>query len=116
MATRAALIREILKELGVYQSGQDLPPEDYRTVDESLNYRFAAMSKARIYTVDIPTEVPDEALTELARYMANEYSQIFGLSGPELQAVQANAALAEAALRFHRTRLPTYSVQRSERC
>jgi hypothetical protein len=116
MATRAALIREILKELGVYQAGQDLPPEDYRVVDEGLNYRILAMAKARIYSVDTPDVIPDEALTEIARYMAGEYTQIFGLASEELASVRENAALAEQALRFHRTRLPTYSIQRSERC
>jgi hypothetical protein len=116
MASRAALVREILKELGVYQAGQDLPPEDYRAVDESLNFRVLAMSKARIYSLDTPDFIPDEALTEIARYMAGEYAQIFGLASEELAAVKENAALAEGALRFQRTRLPTYSIQRSERC
>jgi len=116
MAPRAALVREILKELGVYQAGQDLPPEDYRVVDESLDFRLLAMSKARVYTVDTADVIPDEALTEIARYMAGEYAQIFGLASEELAAVQQGAALAEGALRFQRTRLPTYSLQRSERC
>jgi hypothetical protein len=116
MAVRAALVREILKELGVYQAGQDLPPEDYRAVDESLNYRLLAMAKARIYSLDSPDVIPDEALTEIARYMAGEYAQVFGLSDTELATVTQNAALAEQALRFQRTRLPTYAIQRSERC
>lgn len=116
MATRAALIREILKELGVYQSGQDLPPEDYRAVDESLNFKFASMASARIYPVDTPDEVPDNAVSEIARYMAGEYAQVFGLAENELATVKENAALAEGALRFLRTRTPTYAPQRSERC
>jgi len=116
MATRAALIRSILKELGVYQAGQDLPPEDYRAVDEELNFKLLAMAKMRIYAVDTPDEIPDEAVSELARYLAGEYAQIFGLSDTELATVQANQDAAELALRFHRTRRPTYSIQRSERC
>lgn len=116
MATRAALVRAILKELGVWQSGQDLPPEDYRAVDEELNYKLLAMGKARIYSVDTPDEVPDEAVSELARYLAGEYAQVFGLADTELATVQANQTAAESALRFQRTRLPTYSIQRSERC
>ena len=116
MATRAALVRAILKELGVYQSGQDLPPEDYRAVDEELNFKLLALAKARIYALDTPDEVPDEAVTELARYLAGEYAQVFGLADTELATVQQNAGLAEQALRFHRTRRPTYSIQRSERC
>ncbi|MET0651200.1 MAG: hypothetical protein ABWY63_01695 [Hyphomicrobiaceae bacterium] len=116
MATRAALVREILKELGVHQAGQDLPPEDYRAVDESLNFRILAMAKARVYSLDTPDIVPDEALSELARYFAGEYAQVFGLAGEELATVVQNAGLAEQALRFQRTRVPTYSIQRSERC
>lgn len=115
MATRAFLVREILKELGVWQAGQDLPPEDYRIVDEALPFRLAALAKARIYAVDdLDTYVPDEAVTELARYMAGEMAQIFGISENELAKVQQNAALAEQALRFHRTRLPTYTRMRPE--
>jgi hypothetical protein len=110
MAPRAALVREILKELGVH-----LPPEDYRAVDKSLPYKLLAMAKARIYSLDTPDVVPDEALTELARYLAGEYAQQFGLAETELAAVEKNAALAEGALRFQRTRTPTYSIQRSER-
>jgi hypothetical protein len=116
MATRAALVREILKELGSYQAGQDLPPEDYRAVDEILDARLLAMSKARIYSVDTPDYIPDEAIVEIAAYMAGEYAQTWGLGETELATVQAKAARAEGALRFQRTRLPTYAIQRSERC
>jgi hypothetical protein len=114
MATRAALVRSILKELGVWQAGQDLAPEDFRAVDEELPYRMAAMAKAEVYTVDDLEHIPDEALSEIARYMAGEYSQVFGLSDTELQAIQQNAGLADAALRFQRTRRPTYARQRAE--
>jgi hypothetical protein len=115
MATRAYLVREILKELGVYQTGQDLPPEDYRVVDESLVFKLQAMAKARVYAVDdVDTYIPDEAVSELARYLAGEYSQTFGLADTELASVTQNAGLAEQALRFQRARGPTYTRQRSE--
>jgi hypothetical protein len=114
MATRAALVREILKELGVWQAGQDLPPEDYRAVDEALPFRLLAMAKADIYTVDTPAVIPDEALSEIARYMAGEFAQTFGLSADELASVSSNAGLAEQALRYQRTRRPTYARQRVE--
>jgi len=109
MATRAYLVQEILKELGVYQSGQDLPPEDYRAVDQSLEFKLQAMAKAHVYTVDdVNTDVPDEAVSEIARYLAGEYAQTFGIAAEERAAVLQNAGLAEAALRFQRTRGPTY--------
>jgi hypothetical protein len=114
MATRAALVRSILKELGCWQSGQDLAPEDFRAIDEELPYRMAAMAKAEIYTVDDLEHIPDEALSEIARYMAGEFSQTFGISDTELASVQQNAGLAERALRFQRTRRPTYSRMRAE--
>jgi hypothetical protein len=115
MATRAFLVREILKELGTWQAGQDLPPEDFRVVDEGLPHRLQAMAKARIYTVDnADVYIPDESVTELARYLAGEYAQIFGIAESELAKVQQNAALAEQALRFHRTRVPSYGRQRAE--
>jgi hypothetical protein len=115
MATRAALVQGILLELGAWASGQDLPPEDYRLVDQGLDYRLQAMAKARVYTVDdVDTNVPDEALSELARYLAGEYSQVFGIAGEELATVTQNAGLAEAALRFQRTRGPTYVRQTAE--
>lgn len=115
MATRAYLVREILKELGVHQSGQDLAPEDYRTVDESLEFKLQAMAKAHIFTVDdVDTDVPDEAVSELARYLAGEYAQVFGIADIELKTVQQNQALAEGALRFQRTRGPTYKRQIGE--
>ena len=115
MATRAYLVQEILKELGVWQAGQDLPPEDYRAVDESLPFKLAAMAKAHVYTVDdVNSDVPDEAASELARYLAGEYAQSFGLSGEELATITGNAGLAEGALRFHRARGPTYVRMRIE--
>jgi hypothetical protein len=115
MASRAFLVREILKELGVWQTGQDLPPEDYRVVDEALPFKLEAMAKARVYSVDdVDTHVPDEAVSELARYLANEYAQVFGISEAELAKVQANSGLAEKSLRFQRTRTPTYSRMRAD--
>jgi hypothetical protein len=115
MASRAFLVKQILLELGVYQSGQDLPPEDYRIVDESLEQHLQAMAKAHVYSVDdVDTYVPDEAVTEIARYLAGEYAQIFGIATEELANVMRNAGLAEGALRYQRTRGPTYVRQRGE--
>ena len=115
MATRAYLVREILKELGVFQSGQDLPPEDYRVVDEALDFKLQAMAKAHIYAVDDPNVyIPDEAVSELSRYLAGEYAQVFGLADVELQIVMQNAGLADRALRFQRARGPTYTRMRGE--
>ena len=108
MATRADLIELVLQNLGVWQAGQDLPPEDYRIIDQHLERNLAAMSAARVYTVDDANNVPDEAVTEIAAYLANEYASIFGIAGEELQDIMRRAALADQALRFQRVSVPTY--------
>jgi hypothetical protein len=113
MAGQDLLIREILKELGTWETGQDLAPEDFRVVQEGLPFRLRAMARAHIYTVDDLEHIPDEAISELARYLAGEYATTFGLQGEELQLVLASQARAEAALRFLRTRGPTYVPLRS---
>ena len=58
MATEPQLIREILKELGVYQAGQDLPPEDFRVVEERLTFELASLNSQNIYSLDSPTTSP----------------------------------------------------------
>lgn len=113
MANRAYLVQQILIELGSYQSGQDLPPEDYRVVDMSLETKLQAMAKDHVYTVDdVDVFVPDEAVDEIAKYLAGKFAQQFGLAGEELQTVLQNAGIAEGALRFQRTRSPTYVIAR----
>lgn len=114
MATQALLIREILKELGVWESGQDLPPEDYRVVEEVLPYKLLAMARAHVYSVDDPNNIPDDAVVEIARYLAGEYAPAFGLEGEELQLAMASQQAAEGALRFLRTRGPTFVRMRAE--
>ena len=115
MATRAYLVRSILHELGIWQSGQDLPPEDYQAVDEDLEYLLEAMARAEVYAVDdVDSDVPDAAVSEIARYLAGEYTQKFGISGDELQVIMRRAGLAEGALRFQRTRRPSYVPMRGQ--
>ena len=114
MASRAQLVREILKELGVYQAGQDLPAEDFNVVDERLDFEVSALDALNIYTMDTLDSIPDEALIELARYIAGNYTSIFGLAGEELRLVQQNQVSAERALRFLRTMPYTGVRQRAE--
>jgi hypothetical protein len=115
MATRAFLVEQVLLELGVFQTGQDLPPEDYRVVDQSLEHHLQAMAKAHVYTVDdVDSGVPDEAVTEIAKYLAGEYAQQFGIADTELAVVKQNAGLADQALRFQRTRGPTFKRMQGE--
>jgi hypothetical protein len=114
MANRAQLVKQILVELGVYQAGQDLPPEDFRVVDERLPFELSTMSAEDIYGLDDPESVPDEALMPLARYLAGVYAQAFGLSGEELQSVMTGQAVGERTLRYFRARNATYVRQRAE--
>jgi hypothetical protein len=108
MATRADLIERVLQNLGVWQAGQDLPPEDYRVVDQHLERHLAAMGKADVYQVDDANNVADNAMTEVAAYLANEYAPVFGIAGEELAEMKQRAALAEQALRYHRVAPPTF--------
>ena len=110
MANRAELIARVLKVLGVWQAGQDLPPEDYRAFDEDLDRVLAAMAKADIFIVDDPDQIPDEAFTELGAYIANEFSSVFGIAGEELAELKQRAALADQALRYQRCTVPTYEI------
>lgn len=114
MATRAHLVRRILKELGSYQSGQDLPPEDYRVVDEELPYELSTMASDDIFVVADIDAIDDDAVVELAKYLAGQFAATFGLAGEELQAVQASQGAAEQSLRYKRARKPTYARQRTE--
>jgi|SRR6185436_20921762 len=115
MATRSELIARVLKNLGVWQAGQDLPPEDYNVVDEDLDRHLAAMAKANIFIVEDPANgVSDEAFTELANYLANEYAGVFGIAGEELAELKQRAAFADQALRYQRTMGPTYQVMYAE--
>jgi hypothetical protein len=113
MATKALLIREILKQCGVWETGQDLPPEDFRVVEESLPFHLEAMARAHVYTVDDMDNIPDDAVIEISKYLAGEYAQTFGLQADELQLVAGVASLAEGALRFLRTRGPTFVAMRA---
>jgi hypothetical protein len=110
MATRSELIARVLKNLGVWQAGQDLPPEDYRAVDEDLERTLAAMAKADVFIVDDPENIDDAAFTELAAYLTNEYAQVFGVAGEELADIKQRAGLADQALRYQRAMGPTYQV------
>ena len=114
MASKALLIREILKKLGVWETGQDLPPEDYRVVEESLPFWLLAMGRAQVYTVDDVEHVPDDAVMEIAVYLAGEYATDFGLAGDELALAREKQADAELALRFLRARGPTFVPLRVE--
>jgi hypothetical protein len=114
MATRSELIERTLKNLGVWQAGQDLPPEDYHVIDQDLERHLAAMAKADVYIVDDANNVPDEAMTELAAYLANEFAGVFGIAGEELNELKQRAALADMALRYQRRTPPTYQTMQAD--
>lgn len=114
MATRAYLVTQVLIELGVYQSGQDLPAADYRVVDQKLPTLMKKMGKDRVYTVDdLDTYINDEAVDDIARWVAGEMAQQWGLADTELSTVKSNAADAAFLLRKQRTTGPTYAPSRN---
>lgn len=114
MASRHILVRQILKILGGYQAGQDLPAEDYQAVNEELPFHLLAMDKADVYSVPDPEHIPDEAVVKLSQYLAQFYITTFGLVAEERQKVENDALTAERDLRYQRTNKPTYSVMRGE--
>jgi hypothetical protein len=114
MASRAHLVREILKELGVHQAGQDLPPEDYRVVDERLPFEVAAMRRLDIYWLDDLDSIPDEALVEMAKYIAGQFVSVFGLTGDEAAAIMAGQQASDRALRYMRVQTATGARMKAE--
>lgn len=114
MAGRGDLVRKILEALGVAQSGQDLPPEDYNRVNLNLPTLLLATSKADVYTVPSPENIPDEAVDDLADYLAGRFIKVFGLVGEDATQVEKDALKAERALRRLRVMGTTGSRQRAE--
>jgi hypothetical protein len=114
MATRDQLVREVLKELGVYQAGQDLPPEDFRVIDERLDFEIAALYSQNIYSLDTADDVPDDALIPLAVWIAGNSAQLFGIAGEELQMIKAAQGGAKRDLTFLRSLPYTGARQRVE--
>lgn len=111
MVPRARLVKRILKKLGSWQAGQDLPAEDYVAVDEELDSLLVAMARADIYVVDDPKEgVPEEAYPDLATYLANELVDDFGITGEEAAGLAQRAGLSEKALRYLRVSRVTREV------
>lgn len=114
MASRGWLIRAILSRLGVYQTGNDLPNEDYAKVDESLDQHLLAAAKLDIYTVADSDNVPDVAATNLAGWLAAQYIDDFGLAGDEAQRLIAKSQEADRNLRYMRAGNPTFARMRPE--
>lgn len=113
MATALDLTRKILKQLGVWQAGQDLPPEDVSAVMDELPSRLLAMSRLHIY--DTSAEyIADEAVDMVADYLANKYAGAFGITGDELAKVEVRGDRAERDLRYLRSMGPTYAPVRAE--
>ena len=73
------------------------------------------MAKADVYIVDDADNIPDEAMTEVANYLAIRISPgcsaLPARSSPD---IQQRAALAEQALRYQRVMGPTYQIQQAD--
>lgn len=102
-----------MKQMGTWQTGQDLPAEDYRAIDEELPTRLLAMSKAKIYNASVDY-LPDEAVDAIAAYQAAQMATSNGIVGEDLIALQAEGIRAEALLRDLQKMDPTYSRARAE--
>jgi hypothetical protein len=114
MATRAWLIREILTHLGVAQAGNDLPPEDWATVERNLDYFLLELGERDIFQVPDRDNIPDRAASSLAAWLASKYVNHFGLVGEDRQTLSAGALEAATTLRYMRAGEPTYVPMRHE--
>lgn len=102
MASRVQLVKLILQNLGVWQAGQDLPAEDYQAVNERLPFDMLAMGRADVFNWTDPDNVPDDAVTNVAFYLSQNYITTFGITGEEKADVLEAATGAEQALRYMR--------------
>lgn len=113
MASRADLVRKILKNLGIWQAGQELPPEDYVAVNEELPTKLLAMSRGDIYNASVDS-IPDEGVDAIADYIAATFIKTFGIGPEEAAELRADADAAVGYLKYLKTNKPTYSRTRAE--
>ena len=103
--TRADLARRAATELGKLVSGQDIEAEDQATIDDLIDPLVQQLSIDGVVTIGDTEEIELEYFLPLARLLANEAAQSFGIGkSGEVQARE------EAVLRRLTSRKPTYET------
>jgi len=109
--TRRDLVDRALDVLGVLASGQAPATEDVARVDGYVDTTIADLLDRDVYYVADVSEIEDGIFDDLAKCLANNCREGFGLaSDPALPAI---AAAAENKLRIKSAQGPTYSVLRT---
>jgi hypothetical protein len=82
--TSSDLVQEVLSKLGVWASGQTISPEDFATVNNSLDRIFRKLAQLEIVYVSDPENIPSEWFEDIASIVAGERASNFGASGQAL--------------------------------
>lgn len=110
--TRRELVDRALEVLGVLAAGQTAAPEDVARVDGYVDTTVADLIERDIYYVDDVEEVNPAIFDDLAKVLANNSREAFGLaSDPALPAI---GAAAENKLQVKSSQGPTYKTLRTQ--
>lgn len=95
--TRADLIARTLKLLGKLRSGQAPEAEDSQSVDDEIDPLLSNLSRRSVITVPDPDEIEDDVFQPLARRLAAECADDFGVDISTMSMI--NPINAESELR-----------------
>lgn len=113
--TRADLVNQALRYLGVLAAGQTAATEDYDAVDGHVDGLTAQLQIREVCDVDNVDEIPVEWLAPLAVLLADDAAMEFGLAGVPASPSNPNPVLtAETRLRELNYSRPTYEAQRAD--
>lgn len=79
--TRADLVDQALRNLGVLAAGQSPAQEDYNAVDDHIDAVFASLESREIVSVGDDSQIPVEWFTPLSIILADDAAIEFGLPG-----------------------------------
>jgi hypothetical protein len=110
--TRRDLVERALGVLGVLAAGQSPETEDLAKVDSYVETTVADLEARDIYYVADVSEVDPAIFDDLAKVLANNSREEFGLANDPRLA--ATGIAAENSLREKSAQGPTYRVLRSQ--
>jgi hypothetical protein len=112
MKTRRDLIDRALSVLGVLGSGQSPETEDVALVDGFIDPMIADLTDRDVVYISDAEEIEDGLFLDLAKVLANNCREAFGLANDPRLA--ATGIAAENSLREKSAQGPTYRVLRSQ--
>lgn len=108
--TRNELIVQALINLGALASNQSAEAEDVARIDGFIDPLIERLAEEDIVNVDNVEEIPASWFLPLARILANECKQAFGLAGDEK--LETDAQLAERSIKRIVHARPTYETMK----